>query len=172
MTAPDNREIKAVAKARENGVAIVGNQVFEGSKYAPHLYQFTRQKYLLLNHYHAGLPLEEAALKVNMDIEDAARFIDSPKAVEWLEKEAILDYKKQKWADGREWISVGDDCIEGRKHLAKDQQVIFSAFGERFAPKPRGEMGDGKRTVINFNFTPESVKEALARQNIIDAEVA
>lgn len=171
MTWPDQSQIKAVAKARENGIVIVGNRVYEGSKYAPQIVEFTRQKYLLLNHYHAGFALDECAAKVHMDLETASEFIDSPKAVAWLQKEALLDYKKQKWADGREWIHVGDECLEGRKHLAKDQQVVFQAFGDRFLPKSKDTGDDKGKTVINFNFTAEAVKEAFHRQSAIEAEL-
>lgn len=165
----EKSELQAVAKARENGIAIVGNMVYEGSKYAPQLFHFTRQKYLLLNHYHAGISLEEAALKVNMDLEKAIEFIETPKAVEWLEKEAVLDYKKQKWADGREWISVGDECLEGRKHLSKDQQIVWQGFGERFMPKPKETHQVAPK--IEINIDPRAVQEAFRRQNAIDAEV-
>lgn len=167
---PDQQEVKAMAKAREHGIVILGNQVFEGSKYSPEIVHFTRQKYLLLNHYHAGLTLAEAAAKVTMDLEEAAEFIDSPKAVAWLEREALKDYTKRKWADGGEWILAGDECLQGKRHLAKDQQIVFQAFGDRFMPKSK-ESGDEKKTVINFNFTAEAVKEAFQRQTAIEAEL-
>lgn len=164
------QEIKAMAKAKENGVAIVGNQVYEGSKYASDLLHFTRQKYLLLNHYHAGMPLQEAADKVHMELDKASEFIDSPKAVKWLEREAVKDYARQKWADGGEWVVMGDDCLEGKKHLSKDQQIVFQAFGDRFLPKSKEASQVQPKIVINIDAG--AVQDAMRRQNAIDAELA
>lgn len=168
---PDHQAIKAIAKERDTNVVVIGNRVYEASEYAPDLVCNTRQKYLLLNHYHAGLPLAECASKVNMDLDKAAEFIDSPKAVAWLQREAVKDYAKQKWADGGEWVLAGDECLEGKKHLAKDQQVVFQAFGERFFPKKK-ETSEGSKTVINFNFSAKDVQDAFRRQESIDAELA
>lgn len=168
-TWPDQKEIKEIAKLNGSGVAIIGNRVYEASTYSPHLNSFTRQKYLLLSHYHAGVSLVEAAAKVGMELEAANDFIDSPKAIEWLERQAVKDYARQKWADGGEWLVVGDETLSGKRHLAKDQQVVFQAFGDRFCPKKVSS--DSNQPQITINIDPGAVKEAFRRQEFIDAEI-
>lgn len=168
---PTQQEVKAMAKQLDTNIVMVGNRVYEACQYTPEISPFTRQKFLLLAHYHSGISLQEAADKVNMDLTDAANFVDSPKAVEWLQKKALRDYAKQEWEDGGKWIEMGDDCLSGKKHLAKDQQIVFQAFGERFFPKKK-EASEGAKTVINFNFSAEAVKEAFRRQEAIDTELA
>lgn len=166
----DEKEIKALAKSNELGIAVVGNRVFEASKYVPGLRVFPTKKWLLLAHYADEMPLNEAAEKVGMTLVQAEEFIDSPMAVSWLERQATIKAARQKWEGGGEWLLKGDECLEGKRHLAKDQQVVFMALGERFAPKPKRE--EEAKTVINFNFSPESVRAAIERQSAIDAEVA
>lgn len=165
----DPREIKALAKANELGVAVVGNRVFEASKYSKGMTVFPTKKWLLLNHYSDEMPLSEAAQKVGMALEEAEVFIDSPMATEWLERQAVIKAKRQKWSDGGEWVVMGDECLEGKKHLAKDQQIVFQAFGDRFMPKKSGGSDEAK-TVINFNFTAADVKEAFEREQSFDTE--
>jgi molybdenum-dependent DNA-binding transcriptional regulator ModE len=165
----DQHEIKALAKANELGVAVVGDRVFEVSKYSKGMTAFPTKKWLLLNHYADEMPLSEAARKVGMPLDQAADFIDSPMAVEWLERQAVIKAKRQKWSDGGEWIRLGDECLEGKKHLAKDQQIVFQAFGDRFMPKAKSDGAESK-TVINFNFTAQDVKEAFSRERSFDTE--
>jgi hypothetical protein len=164
-----DQEIRAIAKSNDLGVAVVGNRVFEVSKYARGMRVFPAKKWLLLNHYASEMPLEECAAKVGMPLEQAEDFIQSPMATEWLERQAVIQAKKQKWADGGEWVALGDECLEGRKHLAKDQQIVFQAFGDRFMPKSRGDNSEAK-TVINFNFTAADVKEAMAREKAYETQ--
>lgn len=164
------QEIKELAKAGNSSVIMVGNRVYEASKYAPEIVHFSSQKYLFLNHYHSGMTIEEAAEKSKMGVEEAEVFLETPKAIEYLKKRAIRDYIRKDYEEGK-WVEVGNECLEGRKHLAKDQQIVFQAFGDRFEPKPRGEGGEAK-TVVNFNFSPESVKEAFRRQESIETELS
>lgn len=165
----DVKEIKAIAKSNDLGVAIVGNQVFEASKYAPGLRVFSTKKWLFLNHYINEMPLSEAAEKVGMTLEQAQEFVSSPLAVKWLERQSVVRAARQKWEGGGEWWVVGDECLDGKKHLSKDQQIVFQAFGDRVAVKPRGDTEQVK-TVINFNFTAQDVREAMKREQTFDTE--
>ena len=166
----DLREIKSLAKGNELGVAVVGNRVFEASKYAPGLRVFPTKKWLFLNHYAQEVPIEEAALKAGISVEEAERFIETPLAKGWLERRAVIESARQKWADGGEWVALGDDCLEGKRHLSKDQQVVFQAFGDRFNSKQRAESRG--ETVINVNFSAQAVEAAIARQQAIEAELS
>jgi hypothetical protein len=166
----DLKEAKSLAKENDLKIAVVGNRVFEASQYAPELRVFPTKKWLFLNHYADEMPLSEAADKVGMTVEEAERFLETDKAKEWLERRAVIQYAKQKWSDGGEWVVTGEECLEGKKHLAKDQQIVFQAFGERFMPKAKTEQKGN--TTINFNFSAEAVKAAIERQTVIDAEVA
>lgn len=165
----DQREIKAIAKSNELGVAVVGNRVFEVSKYGHGLRVFPAKKWLLLNHYASEIPLDECARKVGMTLEQAEEFVGSPMAVEWLERQAVVQAKRQKWEGGGEWVLMGDECLEGRKHLSKDQQIVFQAFGDRFMPKARPDT-ESNKTTINFNFTMADVKEAFDRERAYDTQ--
>jgi len=169
MTHPSLTEVKQLAKEGGSSVVMVGNRVYEASKYAPELVHFTNQKYLFLNHYYNGVSIEESAVKSGLDLTEAESFVDSPKACEWLRKRAIRDFIRRDYEEGK-WLEIADACVEGRKQLRKDQQVAFSALGERFAPKPKVNT-DGAKTVINFNFTAKDVDDAFKRQASIDAEV-
>lgn len=170
MSHPDLVQVKEMAKSGGSSVVMVGNRVYEASKYAPELVHFTNQKYLFLNHYYNGISIEESAVKANLDLAEAEVFVDSPKATEWLRKRAIRDFIRRDYEEGK-WLEIADACVEGRKQLRKDQQVAFSALGERFAPKPKTQDA-GVKTVINFNFTAKDVEDAFKRQASIDAEIS
>lgn len=168
----DKKEIQALAKQDGNPVLVVGNRVYDASQLVPSVVHFTRSQYLFLNTYRLGVPIEEAATKAHMTPEEADRFLARPKTIAWLEDRALKDHIRNEWAEGGKWWQMGDDCLEGKKHLSKDQQVVFMAFGERVCPKPRAsDDSQGGKTVINFNFSPESVKRAQDRQKSIEAEL-
>lgn len=161
-----------MAKVDGAKVLIVGNRVYDASQLVPSVVHFTRNQYLFLNHYRLGVPIEEAASKSNMTPEEADRFLERPKTVAWLQDRATKDHIRNEWAEGGKWWEMGNDCLEGKKHLSKDQQVVFMAFGERVCPKPKTTEEDNRgKTVINFNFSPEAVKQAFHRQKSIEAEL-
>lgn len=171
MNYPSDEEMKAVAKQDGNPIFLVKNQVYDASQLVPSIVSFTRRQYLFLNHYRLGVPLEEAARKSEMTAEEAERFLDRPKTKAWLEDRATKDHIRNEWAEGGKWWQMGDECLEGKRHLSKDQQVVFMAFGERVCPKTRDPSTEIK-TTINVNFTAEDVKEAFRRQATIDAEIS
>lgn len=161
---PEKSEVEAAAKVDGTKVLIVGNRVYDASQLIPSVVHFTRNQYLFLNHYRLGVPIEEAASKANMTPEEADRFLQRPKTVAWLQDRAQKDHIRNEWAEGGKWWEMGNECLEGKKHLSKDQQVVFMAFGERVCPKPRVSDEPQNKTVINFNFTANDVKEAFRRE--------
>lgn len=159
-----------MAKLDGTKVLVVGNRVYDASQLIPSVVHFTRNQYLFLNHYRLGVPIEEAAAKANMTTEEADRFLEMKKTRSWLEDRATKDHIRNEWAEGGKWWKMGDECLEGKKHLSKDQQVVFMAFGERVCPKPRQSEGENSKTVINFNFTAQDVKEAFRREASFETE--
>lgn len=146
--------------------------MYDPSQLVPSVIHFTRNQYLFLQTYRLGVPFEEAAEKAHMTAEEAERFLAKPKTIEWLQDRAMKDHIRNEWAEGGKWWEMGNECLEGRKHLSKDQQIVFQAFGDRVCPKPKQNEEERTKTIINFNFSPESVKEAFQRQKAIEGELA
>lgn len=169
---PEKKEVEDAAKADGTKVLVVGNRVYDASQLIPSVVHFTRNQYLFLQNYRLGTPIEEAASKAHMTPEDADRFLQKPKTVAWLEDRAIKDHIRNEWAEPGKWWEMGDQVLKGEKHLSKDQQVVYMAFGERIAPKPREQGSTGSGPVINFNFSAEAVKQAFERQKSIESELA
>lgn len=168
---PNQQEVRKLSSQEGSKVLVVGNRVYDASQLIPSVVHFTRKQYLFLQSYRLGIPLEEAAHKAGMMPEEADHFLDMPKTVAWLEDRATKDYIRNEWAEGGKWWEMGNDVLEGKKHLAKDQQVVFMAFGDRVCPKAK-EVSEGNKTTINFNFTAKDVQDAFKRQASIDAEIA
>lgn len=168
MTEVHAKEVQALAKQEGSPVSIQGDRVYDASSLVPALVPFTRKQYLFLANYRLGSSLQEAADKAGMSNEQADHFLAQPKTVAWLEDRAAKDHIRNEWAEGGKWWAMGNDCLEGKKHLSKDQQVVFMAFGERVCPKPRmSDEGKGQ-TVINFNFSAQDVKEAFRREQAFE----
>lgn len=163
--------MEEIAKQDGTKVVVVGNRVYDASQLVPSVVHFTRSQYLFLNHYKLGVPLEEAADKSGMTVEDAERFLRRSKTRAWLEDRALKDHIRNEWAEGGKWWQMGDDCLEGKKHLSKDQQVVFMAFGDRVCPK-KSDTSDQSKTTINFNFSADDVREAFKREQSFDTEQA
>lgn len=162
----------AAAKSEGTKVLIVGNRVYDASQLIPSVVHFTRSQYLFLQNYRLGVTLDEAAQKSGLTPTEAETFLQKPKTVAWLQDRAVKDHIRNEWAEGGKWWEMGDACLEGKKHLSKDQQVVFMAFGERVCPKPRVDADEKSRTVINFNFSANDVKEAFQREKAFDTETA
>lgn len=149
---------------------VLGNDVYDPLIFQPKLIKFTRRQYLFLNHYKLGMSLGEAALKADMTADQADRFLGKPATVEWLRDRALKDHIRNEWAEPGKWWEMGDKVLNGEKHLSKDQQVVFMAFGDRVCPKAR-ESG-GSQTKIEINIDPKAVQDAFSRQNAIEAEIS
>lgn len=171
MSDPGTQEIKALAKLDGNPVKVQGNRVYDASSLVPATVFFTRNQYLFLANFRLGVSLEEAAAKADMTPAEAEHFLERPKTVAWLQDRATKDHLRNEWAEGGKWWQMGDDCLEGKRKLSKDQQVVFMAFGERVCPKPRVSDEGKNTTVINFNFSAQDVKEAFAREASFETDV-
>lgn len=167
----EKREIEQVARAEGTKVLVLGNRVYDASQLVPSLVHFTRQQYLFLQNYRLGVPLEDAASKAGFTVEEAERFLTKPKTVAWLQDRAVKDHIRTEWAEPGKWWEMGDQVLKGEKHLSKDQQIVYMAFGDRVCPKTK-ETESGPKTTINFNFSAKDVQEAFQRQASIDAELA
>lgn len=151
---------------------VVGNRVYSPHQFDESIPNFQSKHYLFLNAYRLGVPIEDAALKADMTAEAAERFLDRKDVRAWLADRAKKDYIRNEWAtdQGSKWWEMGNEVLEGRKQLRKDQQVVFQAFGDRVVPK-KTEQG-GSITKIEINIDPQAVKDALIRQDAIDVELA
>lgn len=166
-----NSEIAALAKTEQAHPLIVGNRVFDVLPTTQELVDFTRPKYLLLQLLRRGLPIEEAALKSGLELDDAVSFRDSPKAQDYLQKKELASIIAQETKDPDRWWVQVHKVMEGEKVLNKGQMVALQAQGDRVAPKRNEIDGDKPKTVINFNFSADAVKEAFRRQESIEAEL-
>lgn len=171
MDIPDKETVLEVAKTDDGRVLVVGNRVYDASLLIPEVVHFTRKQYLFLNAYRLGVSLEEAASKASMSIEEADRFLDRPKTVRWLADRAMKSHIRQEWHESDKWWEMGNECLEGRRHLSKDQQVVYLEFGKRVCPEAKSSGESSRGTTINFNFGPEAVQEAFRRQEAIEAEL-
>lgn len=169
---PSESDIRALAKIDGSPVLIVGNRVYDASQILPDVVHFTRQQYLFLNTYRLGVSVDEAATKAGLTKEEAERFLDRPKTVAWLQDRALKSHIRNEWHESDKWWQIGNECLDGTRHLSKDQQVVYLEFGKRVCPEQKSHPESNKGPTINFNFGPEAVKEAFRRQAAIDAEVS
>lgn len=161
---PDKALIESLGKTDATRALVLGSSVYDPLIFSRRLVCFSRRQYLFLNNYRLGVPLAEAAAKSELTTEQAERFLKRPKTRAWLEDRAKKDYIRNEWAESAKWWEMGDKVLNGERKLSKDQQVVYMAFGDRVCPKAR-ESGDEKgKTVINFNFTANDVKEAFRRE--------
>lgn len=196
---PDKDMIQALGKTQPVVPLVVGNDVYStfiytptcncveldghdccGSKCLPNcvcacerrnpLHRCSRKQYVFLDLYQPGMPIEEAAHKAGLTTEAAERFLAKPETVRWLLDQERKNATAQKWKNGVRWWEMGDEVLEGKRHLAKDQQVVYLEFGKRVCPESKSNP-ESKGTTINFNFSPEAVKEAFRRQASIEAEI-
>lgn len=170
MNWPEKSEVEQAAKQDGAKVLIVGNRVYDASQLVPSVVHFTRNQYLFLNNFRLGISVAEAASKAGMTPEEADRFLDMKKTREWLQDRAVKDHIRNEWAEGGKWWEMGEKCLNGEKHLSKDQQVVFMAFGDRVCPKPRVDAEEKNKTVINVNFSAEDVKNAFRREQAFETE--
>lgn len=151
---------------------VVGNHVYSPHQFDPAIPDFTSKQYIFLNAYRLGVPLAEAAHKADLSVEQVDRFLARSDVRAWLCDRAKKDYIRKEWAadQGGKWWQMGDEVLEGKKQLRKDQQVVFQAFGDRVVPKKTESANSVTR--IEINIDPEAVKSALIRQEAIDGELA
>lgn len=166
---PDKDTIRDLAKTEPVHPLVVGNDVYDPLIFQPTLVRFTRKQYLFLNHYRMGVPLAEAAAKAEMTSESADRFLAKPDTIAWLQDRALKDHIRDEWQEPSKWWHLGAEVLEGKKHLSKDQQIVYMAFGDRICPKAKESVGGTPKIVINID--PGAVQEAFRRQNALEAEI-
>lgn len=168
---PDKALIENLGKTDATRALVVGSSVYDPLIFSRRLVHFSRRQYLFLNAYRVGVPLADAAVKADLTTEQADRFLKRPMTRAWLEDRAKKDYIRQEWNESNKWWEMGNEVLEGKKHLSKDQQVVYMAFGDRVCPKARESDSDKGKTVINFNFTANDVKEAFRREASYEAKL-
>ncbi len=168
---PDRETIVALGKTDATRALVVGNSVYDPLVFSRRLVTFSRRQYLFLNAYRLGVALAEAAAKAEMTPEQAERFLKRPMTRAWMEDRAKKDYIRNEWHESNKWWEMGNEVLEGKKHLAKDQQVVYLEFGKRVCPEAKASGENTKGATINFNFGPEAVQEAFKRQAAIEAEL-
>lgn len=168
---PDKALIENLGKTDASKALVVGSSVYDPLIFSRRLICFSRRQYLFLNVYRLGTPLAEAAAKAEMTVEQAERFLKRPKTRAWMEDRAKKDYIRNEWAESAKWWEMGDKVLNGERKLSKDQQVVYLAFGDRVCPKAKDPDGDRGKTVINFNFTANDVKEAFRREASFEAQI-
>lgn len=166
-----NLDIKQLSKDEKVHPLIVGNRVFDVLPTTDDLINFTRAKYLLLQLIWRGLSVEEASDKAGVLLEDAQTFLASEKALDYLRKKELASVIAQEARNPDRWWVEVHNVMDGSKVLNKGQMVALQAQGDRVAPK-RNDVDETKaKTVINFNFSAESVQEAFKRQESIEAQI-
>lgn len=149
---------------------VVGNRVISPHQFDPSIPDFSSRHYIFLNAYRYGTPLDEAAQKADLSVEQADRFLDRDDVKRWLADRAKKDHIKREWEEPGKWYQIGNDKLEGKREMDKADVVIWQEFGKRVVPT-RGESA-GNVTKIEINIDPNSVQNALDRQKAIDAELA
>lgn len=171
MQQPDRELIRDLGKTDATRALVVGNSVYDPLLFSRRLVCFSRRQYLFLNAYRVGVSLAEAAAKADMTPEQAERFLKRPMTRAWMEDRAKKDYIRNEWHESNKWWEMGQEVLEGKRHLAKDQQVVYLEFGKRVCPESKSHPEGSKGTTINFNFSQEAVQEAFRRQASIEAEL-
>lgn len=166
-----NEDIRALGTTDATKALVVGNSVYDPLLFSRRIVRFSRRQYLFLNAYRLGVPLQEAASKAGMKVVEAERFLKRPSTRHWMEDRARKDYIRNEWHESNKWWEMGNECLEGKRHLSKDQQVVYLEFGKRVCPEIKSHPESSKGPTINFNFGPEAIQEAFRRQNAIDAQI-
>ena len=168
---PDRALIQAFGNTDSSKALIVGNSVYDPLLFDRQLLRFSRRQYLFLNTYRLGIPIAEAATKAEMTVEQADRFLKRPQTRAWLADRAKKDYIRQEWNESNKWWEMGHEVLEGKRHLSKDQQVVYLEFGKRVCPEVKAPPQESKGPTIQINIDPASVQEAFRRQASIEAEI-
>lgn len=149
----------------------MGNRVIDVLPTTQELVDFSRPRYVLLQLLWRGMPIEEASDKAGLSLEDATAFRDSAKAQDYLQKKTLASIVAQETKDPDRWWVELHNVMAGTKVLSKGQMVALQAQGDRVAPKTREAGEEKSKVTINFNFSPEAVKEAFRRQEAIEAKI-
>ncbi len=160
-----------MAKDDKSHPLIVGNRVFDVLPTTDDLINFTRKQYLLMQLVWRGLSTEEASDKSGYELEHAKTFLDTELAKDYLQKKQLASIIAQETKNEDNWWVEVHQVRTGEKVLNKGQMVALQASGDRVAPKRNEVNAEKAKVVINFNFSPESVREAFKRQQSIEAQL-
>jgi transposase len=166
---PDRETIQTLGHTDATRALIVGNSVYDPLLFSRHTVRFSRRQYLFLNAYRLGTSLAEAAARADMSIDQAERFLGRPRTRAWLDDRAKKDHIRYEWHESNKWWELGHEVLEGKRHLSKDQQVVYLEFGKRVCPEVKAVQDS--RPTIQINIDPSAVQEAFRRQNAIEAEL-
>lgn len=165
------KAIEGLGNTDATRALVMGNSVYDPLLFSRQLVCFSRRQYLFLNAYRLGVPLHEAAAKAGMDVAKAERFLKRPNTRKWIADRAQKDYIRNEWHESNKWWELGHEVLEGKKHLSKDQQVVYLEFGKRVCPESKSQPEVNKGPTIHFNFGADAVKEAFRRQESIETEI-
>lgn len=172
MNSLDTKAIQAIGTTDATRALVLGNSVYDPLLFSRAIVRFSRRQYLFLNSYKLGVPLQEAAAKAGYTVVQAERFLARKNTRAWLADRAQKDHIRNEWHESNKWWEMGDDVLEGKRHLSKDQQVVYLEFGKRVCPESKSNPEVNKGPTIHFNFGADAVKEAFKRQESIDAELS
>lgn len=165
-----DKEILALGNTDATKAVVVGGSVYDPLLFSRQLIRFSRRQYLFLNAYRCGVSVADAARKSEMSVQQAEWFLKRPNTKKWLADRAQKDYIRNEWHESNKWWEMGNECLEGKRHLSKDQQVVYLEFGKRVCPEIK-QVEKSTGPTINFNFGPEAVQEAFRRQQAIETEL-
>lgn len=167
-----NQEAKDLVRAEDGKRGlVVGNRVFSPHTFSKKIPDFSAREYVFLRHYSLEVPLEEAAAKAELAVDEACRFLERPKVQEWLADRALKAYIKQEWEVPGKAYQELDDVYEGRKTCNKSQIEALKMLVARVAPEKRSD-DNRSNPSYTFNFGVEAVREAFKRQAAIETEIS
>lgn len=164
-----NREIVAAGKTDQSKPLIVGNRVFDKLLTTEDITAFTRRKYHLLQLLRRGIPIEEAAQKSDVPVDEAITFRDSPKAQEYLRDRELAAILAEEAQDPDRWWVRAEAVLSGEMQLSKGQTEVFKETGKRAVPLAESH-GIGQ-TKIEIHIDPEAIERYREKRKAIDAQV-
>lgn len=163
----DRQDLTQVSKANHSHPLVVGHRVFDRLLNTDEIVQFGDKKYLLLQLLLRDLPIEEAAGRVGMTLEQAVEFRDSEKAQAYLQDRMLARIVAEEAKNEDRWWVRTELVLQGKMDLSKAQTEVLKEQGRRVSP-----IKEGGTTKIEINIDPSAVKAAFAREKAIDAELS
>lgn len=149
---------------------MVGGRVYERTAYSPDVIPFTNAQYRFLHAYRLEIPIEDAASKSGLTVQQAERFLAKPKTIEWLKDRALKDHIKREWEEPGKWYQVGEE-MRNKEEVPKHQVDIWKEFGDRVCPKTSRNADSGNTTRIEISIDPGAHERSLQRRAAIEAQI-
>jgi hypothetical protein len=115
---------------------------------------------------------EEACQRAKMTREQALHFLRRKDVREWLDNKAREASIQLEWNRPEKWYALADKWIRApiEEKPTKADVEIWKEIGDRVVPKPsRNSEPEGPKVTINIDMN--AAKEALLRQNAIEAQI-